>query len=222
MTVVALGLFTAYLTLGFGLRTWVQWRRTGDTGFRGISGRLGTAPWWAGVLFVLALVAGVAGPVTALFGVEPPPFLVVAWLQAIGTGLAVAGMAATFLAQLDMGTNWRIGVDHREATDLVTTGAFGWVRNPIFTAMAATGAGLALMVPNIVAAGALVLLLVALQLQVRVVEEPYLRAVHGTAYAAYEASTGRFLPGIGRRRYNAVGATGSTVRDVAPREAGAR
>ena len=37
----------------------------------------------------------------------------------------------------------------------------------------------------------------ALQLQVRAVEEPYLRSVHGDAYGTYAAATGRFLPGIG-------------------------
>lgn len=48
MTAAALTLFAVYLTVGFGLRTWLQWRRTGDTGFRGLSGRPGSAPWWAG------------------------------------------------------------------------------------------------------------------------------------------------------------------------------
>jgi protein-S-isoprenylcysteine O-methyltransferase Ste14 len=36
------------------------------------------------------------------------------------------------------------------------------------------------------------------ELQVRAVEEPYLRLVHGEAYAIYAANTGRFVPGIGR------------------------
>ncbi|MEO3765120.1 hypothetical protein [Streptomyces sp. B5E4] len=46
---------------------------------------------------------------------------------------------------------------------------------------------------------ALIALVVAIQLPVRVVEEPYLTAVHGDAYAAHTARAGRFLPGIGRR-----------------------
>ena len=36
------------------------------------------------------------------------------------------------------------------------------------------------------------------QLQVRVVEEPYLLATHGKTYAAYAARVGRFVPGAGR------------------------
>ncbi len=44
------------------------------------------------------------------------------------------------------------------------------------------------------------LLLTTIELQVRIVEEPYLTRVHGPDYQAYLASTGRFAPGIGRAR----------------------
>jgi protein-S-isoprenylcysteine O-methyltransferase Ste14 len=55
------------------------------------------------------------------------------------------------------------------------------------------------MVPTWVSALALVALVAGVQMQVRAVEEPYLRAVHGAAYDAYAARTGRFVPGIGHR-----------------------
>lgn len=198
MTVAALVLFALYLLVGFGVRTWLQVRATGDAGFRGISGRPGSPEWWAGVLFVVALVAGLLGPVTALAGLAPLPVLTTPVVQVTGAVVAVLGVVATFVTQVQMGTSWRIGVDESERTDLVTTGPFALVRNPIFTAMALTGLGLALMVPNAVAVAGAVLLLVALHLQVRVVEEPYLLRAHGEAYAAYAAATGRFLPGLGR------------------------
>jgi protein-S-isoprenylcysteine O-methyltransferase Ste14 len=37
----------------------------------------------------------------------------------------------------------------------------------------------------------------ALDVQARVVEEPYLATVHGARYAAYRRSAGRFVPGLG-------------------------
>jgi protein-S-isoprenylcysteine O-methyltransferase Ste14 len=111
--------------------------------------------------------------------------------------LALGGFAATLAAQTGMGESWRIGVDPGERTDLVTTGVFSHVRNPIFTAMVVAQLGVVLMVPTWVGVVALVALVVAVQLQVRAVEEPYLRAVHGDAYDAYRATTGRFLPGAG-------------------------
>jgi protein-S-isoprenylcysteine O-methyltransferase Ste14 len=66
--------------------------------------------------------------------------------------------------------------------------------------MLPASAGLALMVPSWVALAGLAALLLALELQVRVVEEPYLRRVHGERYAGYASRVGRFLPGVGRLR----------------------
>ena len=45
-----------------------------------------------------------------------------------------------------------------------------------------------------------VLHVVALELQTRLVEEPYLRRVHGAAYEEYARRVGRFVPGVGRLR----------------------
>lgn len=209
MNVAALTLFVVYLLVGFVVRTVIQYRRTGDTGWRGVSGRLGTTEWWAGIGFVVALIAGLFGPITAMAGLEPMAVFTAPVVQGAATVVAVLGIVATFATQVAMGTNWRIGVDETESTDLVTTGPFAVVRNPIFTAMAFTGAGLAVMVPNVVALTGFALLLVALELQVRVVEEPYLRRVHGADYERYEATVGRFLPGIARA------SAGSRAREVA-------
>lgn len=112
--------------------------------------------------------------------------------------IAPAGIGATFAAQLSMGGSWRIGVEGHERTELVTRGAFRLARNPIFSAMAMTAVGLAAMVPNVIAVGGLVALIVAIELQVRGVEEPYLRRTHGMGYDGYAAHVGRFLPQIGR------------------------
>jgi protein-S-isoprenylcysteine O-methyltransferase Ste14 len=97
-----------------------------------------------------------------------------------------------------MGASWRIGVDESERTSLVTDGPFAVVRNPIFSAMLPTSLGLALMVPNWVAFVGVVALFLALELQVRVVEEPYLQRVHGHAYTEYADRVGRFIPGLGK------------------------
>lgn len=197
MTALAIGLYVVYLLVAFVVRTIIQVRRTGDSGWRGLSGRPGTAEWWAGVLFAVALLVGVAAPIAGAFGLSTIGRLDHPVLNITGAGLAVAGIALTLAAQLRMGGDWRIGVDETEHTNLVTDGLFAHVRNPIFTAMSLTGLGLTVMVPNLVALTGFVALLVALQLQVRVVEEPYLRRTHGAAYARYEATVGRFVPGVG-------------------------
>jgi protein-S-isoprenylcysteine O-methyltransferase Ste14 len=99
-----------------------------------------------------------------------------------------------------MGEAWRIGVDPGERTRLVTGGPFALVRNPIYAAMIPFFAGVALLVPNALTIAGAVLLVVALELQTRLVEEPYLRGVHGSEYGDYAARVGRFLPGLGRLR----------------------
>jgi protein-S-isoprenylcysteine O-methyltransferase Ste14 len=198
MATLALVLYAVYLVFAFGLRTLIQLRRTGSTGFHGLGGRPGSPEWIAGVGFTLALLVGAAAPVLALTDVvEPIAALDATGVHVTGAILAMAGIAATFYAQVAMGASWRIGVDPEERTQLVTTGPFALVRNPIFAAMLPTGLGLTLLVPSWVAIAGFVGLVAALELQVRVVEEPYLRSVHGETYAAYATRVGRFIPGAG-------------------------
>jgi protein-S-isoprenylcysteine O-methyltransferase Ste14 len=114
---------------------------------------------------------------------------------AVGGGvLAVLGVVVTLVAQRQMGPSWRVGVDPTERTALVTSGLFRHVRNPIFTGMGLATAGLALLVPNAAGLAAAVTTVVAVELQVRRVEEPYLADVHGAAYRRWAGATGRFLP----------------------------
>lgn len=204
---VTLALTLAWVAVVFGLRPWLQRRRTGDAGFRRLSGSPGTAAWWGGVLFASAISLGVAAPVAALAGLPPLPGAERPVTGLVGLGLAAAGWIGTLAGQAAMGDGWRVGVDAGEQLDLVTTKAFRHVRNPFFAATLVTSAGLALMTPNALAAVAVCLLLAAIEIQVRAVEEPYLLARHGEAYRAYCARTGRFVPTGAFRRRTAVTST---------------
>lgn len=210
MSALALGLYVAYLVLAFGVRSWLQLRATGDAGFRGISGRPGSAEWLGGVSFVLALVAGLAAPAAAGLGLQQLDLPdAVGWA---GAALTMSGTALALASQVAMGSSWRVGVDAEERTELVDSGPFAVVRNPFFTATVLAGAGLALMVPNAVALIGLLVLLVAVQLQVRVVEEPYLLATHGSTYRSYAHRAGRFVPLVGRLSSAPTGEQGVVVR----------
>ncbi len=201
MAGIALALFALYLALAFGARTALQLRRTGSTGFRGISGRPGSAEWLGGVLFVFALGLGLAAPVLGLAGaVEPVGVLDGGVVRVLGFVLYALGLVGTLAAQGAMGASWRIGVDGSEKTELVTTGPFALVRNPVFSAMVPGFLGLALMVPNAVSLAGVLALVAAVELQVRCVEEPHLRRTHGERYAAYASKVGRFAPGVGTLR----------------------
>jgi protein-S-isoprenylcysteine O-methyltransferase Ste14 len=182
MAVLALVLIAAWLLLVAGLRTLIQTRRTGAASAPRFRDRPGSAQWWARLLSTLGFACAVAAPLAELAGLDPIPVLLRTPVRTAGVLLVVVGIAATLAAQLAMGASWRPDVDPDTRTALVTTGPFRLVRNPIFTATAATAAGLALMVPNLVAAAMLAAFLLALQIQVRLVEEPYLHRVHGIVY----------------------------------------
>jgi protein-S-isoprenylcysteine O-methyltransferase Ste14 len=198
MAVAAIVLYGILVLITFGVRVAIQLRLTGSTGLHGLSPDAGRLEQAAGVLFVLGGAMCVAAPILSLINVvEPIDALDGIAGHAIGVALAAAGIAATFGAQLSMGASWRVGVDPAEHTALVTDGPFGIVRNPIYSAMLSTVFGLLLMVPSPLAVAGFALLLLGIELQVRLVEEPYLLQVHGDAYARYAARVGRFVPRLG-------------------------
>ena len=77
MAWTALVLVIAGLGYAFGVRSYLAWRATGDTGLRTATGPAGSTAWWAKLLFIASIVLLIAGPVTSLAG---PGFL--RWPQA--------------------------------------------------------------------------------------------------------------------------------------------
>ena len=196
---IVLCLYLLYIALAFGWRTVRQLRTTGSSGFRGLRADSATAEYVAAALFVAAFGLGFAAPVLGLLGwLTPIEQLDHAQLQVVGLVAYAAGVALTLAAQIAMGTSWRIGVDPAERTQLVTQGLFSYSRNPIFASMILAALGLALMLPNLVALVSLASLALAIQIQVRLIEEPYLRGIHGARYTEYMSVTGRFLPWLGK------------------------
>ncbi len=193
LATVALVSILLYGAVTLGGRTLLHRHDTDDSGWRGLSGRPGSAPWWGGVLMALAAAGLLVPPIVALAlpGAAAHPARVIAG----GVGF-VLGLGYTLHAQLAMGRSWRVGVREGEDTELCTDGPFRGCRNPVFTGMLASLGSLVLWLPALIVPW--FALLVALQIQVRLVEEPHLRALHGEAYRRYAAATGRFLPGLGR------------------------
>ncbi len=201
MPALALAFLAVYGLLAFGVRMVAHVRRTGSTGFKGLRGASGLE-WTGGLLLVSAVVLCVMGAALQLAGIlNPLAALDGDVANILGIVLACAGIAMTVLAQFAMGDAWRVGVDPSERTELVINGPFSLARNPIFAAMIPSFTGTTLLAPNVLTVAGAILLVVALELHVRFIEEPYLLRVHGEQYAAYAARVGRFLPGIGRLRH---------------------
>ena len=145
----------------------------------------GSLDWLSGILFIGGMAMAWRLLILVLQdSLDPIESLDVDGLHVIGIALAAAGGLAVFAAQLGMGASWRIGVSEDQGTDLVTTGWFSLVRNPIYAAMIVGWTGFALIVPTWLAFAAVVVIAIGLELQVRFVEEPYLLRTHGDEYRA--------------------------------------
>jgi protein-S-isoprenylcysteine O-methyltransferase Ste14 len=199
MPQLAIVLLVVFLVLTLFLRVAVALRQTGSTGLIGLREGAGALEVASGVVFVAGNLVGGASPVLVLTDViDPIGSLDTGAMHAIGVVLAAGGIAVVFAAQMGMGSSWRIGVSDQQDTDLITGGLFTLSRNPIYAGMFITWTGFFLMVPTLPAIIGALLVFVALEGQVRLVEEPFMRK-HHSAYADYERRVGRFAPGIGRR-----------------------
>lgn len=187
------------LTMTMGWRNWRHRQATGASGFRPPK-QPWTPAFYGSMLFGVSLLLGLLSPVLVLTGVAGTY-----WASELpglvgGSAVALGGLLGILWFQGAMGNSWRIGVQEDERTQLVSEGPFGVVRNPIYIAIVTFGVGLFLLTPGtlgLIAVGGLV---AAVQIEVRLVEEPYLRRMHGDAYEAYCRQVGRFIPWLGRSR----------------------
>jgi protein-S-isoprenylcysteine O-methyltransferase Ste14 len=161
--------------------------RAPSTLHRLVSTALGGYAGGLGLWSVLYLRLG-----PAPLGVLPAPSAV----HALGIALLAGSIGLAMVAQRQMGASWRIGID-AEPTALVTRGLYGVVRNPIYTALLAGFAGVALLTPSCWTwlGAAQAMFVVALQARL---EEEHMARMHGEAFRTYAARVGRFWPGIGR------------------------
>lgn len=159
------------------------------------------------VLFGSMLVAfSSIGAWTAAYAIRGPAGMGIwnppAAITIAGWALALTGLAFMIIAQAQMGRSWRIGID-AAPTALVTQGFYRWVRNPIYSALLVTTAGLLLIAP---CAFTVIMAIVApalIAVQARL-EERHLLSIHGASYRAYASRVGRFFPGIGRLQVKAA------------------
>jgi protein-S-isoprenylcysteine O-methyltransferase Ste14 len=111
----------------------------------------------------------------------------------IGAAVCIAATVATFSCWREMGKSWRIGIDPREKTQLVFTGAFRFVRHPIYALSILLITGTLATTPTLTMLGIALLHIVLLQIEARR-EEAYLLEKHGETYAEYCKRVGRFVP----------------------------
>ena len=145
--------------------------------------------WLAAQFVLLALIGALGFAELAGHGLASP------WgTPALAMGIVLAGFGLALGARAihDLGSALSPFPKPLAAAPLIETGAFRWIRHPIYTGLllAATGWGLAAgSLPALAATVALALVLDAKSRR----EESWLLAAH-PGYAAYRRRTRRFVP----------------------------
>ena len=186
----------AFFATAFCWRSFLVWKRTGVNPY--VLGKKDTAHDYAGFLFRLTFLACMS--VVTLYALWPEGYQYLApiyWLQwpimvYLGAVLLMASLIWILIAQAQMGTSWRIGIDTNRKTELVQKGFYRWSRNPIFLGLRFTLLGLFLTLPSAATLAILTLGNALVQIQVRL-EEEYLLKTHGEHYRAYCQRTRRWL-----------------------------
>lgn len=122
----------------------------------------------------------------------PIPELDTLTVKYLGLGLLIFALIWTILAQGYLKNSWRIGIDTKTPTELITTGFYKISRNPIFLGMIVSLFGLFLVTPNALTGLFLILGYVLIQIQIRLGEE-FLTERHGQNYLIYKQKTRRLI-----------------------------
>ncbi len=120
-------------------------------------------------------------------------FDVPSWLRWVGAAVVFVNIPFVVSAQRALGRNVSPTVITYEDHELVTSGPYRWIRNPLYAAggLIFTGLGLVAASWFLIGAAALAVVLVRLRLPT---EEAQLEARFGQEYRDYVSRTGRFLP----------------------------
>jgi protein-S-isoprenylcysteine O-methyltransferase Ste14 len=110
-----------------------------------------------------------------------------------GFVIGLIGLSFCLYAQIKMGTSWRVGIDEKVKTQLITTGLYSLIRNPTYLGLFLLNLGVWLIWPTWTIFLLNVLFFLFLEIQVRC-EEDYLSSTHGEQYSDYKNRTKRYLP----------------------------
>ncbi len=186
----------AYFALAFIIPTYKTWKKTGINPIT--FGKEPTAHNYIGlvmkiliiVLFVTVICFSLNNKVYQYL--TPILYLQSYWLTIIGLVIIHIALIWIAIAQYQMSTNWRIGIDEVNKTKLVTNGIFSISRNPIFLGMLLTVVGIFLILPNAVTFCLTITTYFIIHIQIRL-EEEFLTKQHGNTYLTYTKNTRRLL-----------------------------
>ena len=191
MALIMTTLFVLIVVVG---RVILQYRLSGDHGIRFAGGPLLNMKRLVSYFSIFSIGGTILISSLSAFSIISPQVQLGFVGNVLGILFCIGGIVITSFSQIKMGKEWRIGVDENEKTELVCDGIYSRIRNPIYSGIMIFGLGLLLLVPHILMLAFTALVYLAIEYQVRKIEEPYLRTLHGQAFDDYVKSTGRYIP----------------------------
>ena len=185
-----------YFFLVFFLRSYLLWKRTGVNPLT--FSKSDDAHGYNGKIFTFISLLEFVVVFIYAFKNEWYQYLLPFWylehdyLKYMGWGLLVLSLILVWAAQSQMANSWRIGIDEKNKTELVTNGLFSFSRNPIFLGVMIANIGLLLIIPNAFTLLIVALSTVSINTQIRL-EEAFLVKSHGRIYKDYCANVRRWL-----------------------------
>lgn len=191
MAVVLSGTFLLLAVVG---RVIIQIHQTGNHGIRFANPVTEPVAAIAGTTFLLSFSLSILFIALDYLGVWLLERMeIVSNLSILAVAIGYFGILITLTAQWQMRDEWRIGVDQKERTALVTHGLYSKSRNPIYFGIFLYWVGLAGALPHPVILILGLVCWVSIEVIVREVEEPYLRSLHGANYERYFEQTNRYV-----------------------------
>jgi protein-S-isoprenylcysteine O-methyltransferase Ste14 len=119
-------------------------------------------------------------------------FFINAFINYIGITIIAVGVVTFIIAVISMKTSWRVGIDKRSKTILITQGIYKYTRNPAFVGFDLMFLGLFFAYPNLLTLAALAINVLSIN-NLILQEEKHLQSVFSDEYIEYKNKTPRYL-----------------------------
>ena len=193
---ILFGYFIFYFLMVFVVRSVLLWKKTGINPLtfdktddaHGYNGRI-----YKAISYIELVIVGIYAFNNEWYEyLLPFWYLENPWLQKIGWGLLILSLIIVWIAQTQMSKSWRIGIDKKNKSELVTHGLFSASRNPIFLGIMLANIGLFMVIPNAFTLLIIALSTISINTQIRL-EESFLKKEFGTEYEKYFKKVRRWI-----------------------------
>ena len=168
---------------------WLAWLAAALSAKRAARSRVGQFVGWRLAVFVILFLIIRFGVQKGHHATASSPIL-----QGIGMVLFLIGLGLAVWARVHLGRNWGTPMSEKVDAELVTTGPYQYIRNPIYSGiiLAAIGTSVAISLYWLVA----VVLMGAYFVHSATVEEQTMQRLFPRTYPEYKRSTKKLIPYI--------------------------